>query len=82
MSSCKANLTYEDKELAILRDAVDAAQEKAGKKIVQNPNVKKIINIVETFLKKNRLCCYGGTAINNILPTQDQFYNKDLEIPD
>jgi len=82
MSTCKANLTYEDKELAILRDAVDAAQEKAGKKIVQNPNVKKIIYIVETFLKKNRLCCYGGTAINNILPTQDQFYNKDLEIPD
>jgi hypothetical protein len=82
MSSCKANLTYEDKELAILRNAVDAAQEKAGKKIVQNPNVKKIIYIVETFLKKNRLCCYGGTAINNILPSQDQFYNKDLEIPD
>ncbi len=26
--------------------------------------------------------CYGGTAINNILPKKDQFYDRDLEIPD
>jgi hypothetical protein len=26
--------------------------------------------------------CYGGTAINNILPTYAQFYNRDVEIPD
>ena len=28
------------------------------------------------------MICYGGTAINNILPEEDQFYNRDLEIPD
>jgi len=26
--------------------------------------------------------CYGGTAINNILPENQQFYNKATEIPD
>ena len=26
--------------------------------------------------------CYGGTAINNILPEEDQFYDKSVEIPD
>ena len=26
--------------------------------------------------------CYGGTAINNILPEEDQFYDKSIEIPD
>jgi hypothetical protein len=28
------------------------------------------------------MICYGGTAINNILPSEDQFYNKEIEIPD
>jgi hypothetical protein len=37
---------------------------------------------VEDFIKKKNLICYGGTAINNILPTEDQFYNKDVEVPD
>ena len=37
---------------------------------------------MENFLRKKKLVCYGGTAINNILPINDQFYNKDVEIPD
>ena len=41
-----------------------------------------MVEIVENFLKSKRLLCYGGTAINNILPKQAQFYNKDYEIPD
>ena len=28
------------------------------------------------------MICYGGTAINNILPKDDQFYDKDIEVPD
>lgn len=82
MSACKKNLTFKEKELAILRAAVDLAEEKAGRKIAQSEEVKKIITIVENFLRKKKLICYGGTAINNILPVGDQFYNKDVEIPD
>jgi hypothetical protein len=37
---------------------------------------------VENFIRQKKLICYGGTAINNILPKQDQFYNTDVEIPD
>lgn len=74
--------TLEEKELEVLRAAVDKAEEQAGKKLIQSEEVKDIINIVETFLREKKLICYGGTAINNILPTQDQFYNKDIEIPD
>ena len=37
---------------------------------------RKKINIVEDFLKRKRLICYGGTAINNILPKKDQFYKR------
>jgi len=74
--------SFEEKELDILRAAVDKAEEIQGKAIAQSPEILKIIDILETFLKKKRLICYGGTAINNILPEYDQFYNKDVEVPD
>jgi len=78
---CK-DLSFADCELAILRMAVDKAEEKMGRRIVNTDNVQKIIDIVETFIKRKKLICYGGTAINNILPEEDRFYNKDIEIPD
>jgi hypothetical protein len=80
-NNCK-DLTFEDCELAILRMAVDNAEEKMGKRIVNSEDIQKIIQIVEDFIKQKNLICYGGTAINNILPVEDQFYNKDAEIPD
>ena len=79
--NCK-NLTFSECELAILRMGVDKADEKKSKRNINAPEVKKIIKIVEEFLRDKKLICYGGTAINNILPEKDQFYNKDLEIPD
>ena len=78
---CK-NLSFSDCELAILRMAVDKADDKISKRNLKSPQIIDIINVVEEFLKKKKLICYGGTAINNILPKSDQFYNKDLEIPD
>ena len=71
-----------DKELEILRKAVDKADKITAKKIADNPFIKKIVGIVETFIKENERICYGGTAINNILPHYDQFYDKQFEIPD
>ena len=78
---CKG-LTFSDCELAILRTAVDKAEEIQGKKTANSPEVKRIITTVENFLRKKQLVCYGGLSINELLPKQDQFYNKDLEIPD
>jgi hypothetical protein len=78
---CK-DLTFQDCELAIMRMAVDSAEEKLAKRIVNSEEIKKMIVIVENFIKIKNLICYGGTAINNILPLEDQFYDKDVEIPD
>ena len=75
-------LTFAECELSILRMAVDDAEEKVGKRIAQSEDIQKIIKVVEDFIKRKNLICYGGTAINNILPIEDQFYNKDVEIPD
>ena len=75
-------MDYNEKELEILRKAVDIAEKKQGFKVANSPEVKKIIKIVEKFIKQKELICYGGTAINNILPQEDQFYDKSIEIPD
>jgi hypothetical protein len=75
-------LKFSDCELAILRQAVDKAEEKIGKRVVNSREIQQVITIVEDFLKKKNLICYGGTAINNILPIDDQFYNKEIEVPD
>lgn len=76
------NLSFADCELAILRMAVDKAEEKMGKRVINSEDVQKIIDIVEAFIKQKKEICYGGTAINNILPEEDRFYNKDVELPD
>lgn len=45
-------------------------------------NLDKIFTIVEDFIISNKLICYGGTALNNILPNDKQFYNYDVTYPD
>lgn len=80
--NCDYNMSFADCELAILRSAVDMAQEQKGKSVVSSKDIKHIIEIVELFLRNKQLVCYGGTAINNILPEDKQFYNKETDIPD
>jgi hypothetical protein len=75
-------MTFQECELAILRAAIDKRDEIEGEKLLKDPEVKIIISIVEDFLVKKKLVCYGGTAINAVLPTEDQFYDMSLELPD
>jgi hypothetical protein len=81
-SVCDTNMTYSECELAILRIQADKAKEKLDKRRVNSPEIKKIISIVEQFIRNKEPIVYGGTALNNILPEEDQFYDKELEIPD
>jgi hypothetical protein len=68
---CDKGITLEDCELAILRMAVDKAEEKEGMAIVNSPEVKNIINIVEEFFlwKTNLFClnCRDFYIIRNII---------------
>ena len=79
---CDKGMTFEECELAILRTQVDQVQKKIAKRIIQSDDLTNIIQIVEQFLKTKKLVCYGGTAINNILPKKDQFYDKSVEMAD
>ena len=81
MINCK-NLTFEECELFILRQSVDKIEKIIKREKVKSPEIKRIINIVETFIKKKKVLCYGGTAINNLLPKHERFYDKRIELPD
>jgi len=81
-SECSDEMTFEECELAILRHAVDENDKIIRQKMVSGDEIKQMIKIVEDFLVKKKLVCYGGTAINNILPKYAQFYDRDIEVPD
>jgi hypothetical protein len=81
-ATCNNKMTFQECEMAILRTAVDENELAMGRQNVNNEDVKKILKIVENFIVDKKLICYGGTAINNILPKEAQFYNKETDIPD
>lgn len=82
MTDCNKNITLQERELLILREAMDEAEKKRAFPVVNSPRIKAMISIVEDFLQTHNVICYGGTAINNILPVEDQFYNTKYQIPD
>jgi len=79
---CSDGMTFSDCEIAILRNVVDEKEKETKKKILQNEEMQEMINIVREFIIRKKLMCYGGTAINNILPPAAQFYDYNTEIPD
>ena len=79
---CEDEMSFQDCELAILRHAIDESSANLTKPIANGEEVARMISIVQDFLIKKKLVCYGGTAINNILPKHAQFYDNETEIPD
>ncbi len=79
---CDRSMNFQECELAVLRQAVDENEETRSRRVVSSDEIKQILEIVETFIINKKLVCYGGTAINNILPSYAQFYDRDLELPD
>ena len=61
-------LYYENRELELLKNAMNIEAKKRGERIAQNPVMKEIIGVLEKFLRDKKLVCYGGTAINNCSP--------------
>jgi len=76
------NTKIYEKELKLLKNSVDEVIKKRGKKNLESATIKRIVEILENYLKDTKFVCYGGTAINNILPAYAQFYKKNIELPD
>ena len=79
---CNDEMSFEECELTILRSIVDLGTEQEGQYLVQNPDIQKMIRLLEEWLREKGNMCYGGTALNAVLPKNAQFYNRDVEIPD
>jgi hypothetical protein len=77
-----SKLTFTECETAILRMQVKAAQTKIAKRELASEKMQNIIKIAEDFIKNNDVICYGGTAINNILPKDAQFYDRTVDMAD
>ncbi len=67
---------------ASIKRLANEAQDALDKENANDPLVKTMMSIVKSFLKDNRVLCYGGTALNNLLPKEDQFYDPERDIPD
>jgi Poly(A) polymerase catalytic subunit len=58
------------------------AQNRVDFEQANDPDVRKILRHVKDFIKRSRVLCYGGTAINNLLPKSDRFYDPNYDVPD
>lgn len=65
-----------------LQSLVEEIELENSSRDATDPLVRKMLGVVESFLKTHRVLCYGGTAINNLLPEEKRFYNPDQDIPD
>jgi hypothetical protein len=78
---CAAGQSPEECEMALLRAAIVEIQDDAILKTTNLEEIRTLTSIVEKFLGDNKLMCYGGQAINNILPRHKRFYSA-VTIPD
>jgi hypothetical protein len=66
-------------DLSKIIDELTLENDKAA---AANPITKQSLSIVHQFLKDHPVMCYGGTAINNLLPPEDRFYDPETTVPD
>jgi hypothetical protein len=70
------------RQFDLLSAAVDENQKRIDYTMAHDPEVQRAIEMVERFLRRKRRICYGGQAINALLPKGRQFYDDKYNIPD
>ena len=65
-----------------LEHIVEEAQKRIDYTTAHDPEIVRAIHVVERFLRKKRRVCYGGQAINALLPQKHKFYDEKYTIPD
>ena len=70
------------RQLESLAAAADEANEIIQYESAHNPEIQYAIDIISNFLRKKGRVCYGGTAINAILPRSLRFYDPQKDLPD
>ena len=78
LPSSKTRVKIEDK----LNEAVDTAIERQSYDMAHNEDMLDVLSLVASFIQRKKRVCYGGTAMNAILPESLRFYSADKDLPD
>ena len=65
-----------------LKGAIEAAEERLAYESAHDEQLLQALGVVANFIKRKRRVCYGGTAMNAILPKSKQFYDPQHDLPD
>ena len=65
-----------------IEEVSDIAQDILDRENARNIAIQTVLAIVHDFLTQNDVMCYGGTAINNLLPKEERFYDPERDVPD
>ena len=65
-----------------LEEAIQKASERIKYQEAHDEDLLKALSVVQEFIIKKKRVCYGGTAMNAILPKEKQFYDKNVDLPD
>ena len=72
------NILAEERLNKAVEEAVDIINFEAA----HNIELIQALEIVKQYIVKKKLVCYGGTAMNALLPKKDKFYDVNYELPD
>jgi len=65
-----------------LSSAIEKAEEIINFESSHNIELLQALNIVKQFIIRKKRVCYGGTAMNALLPKKDKFYDPNYDLPD
>jgi hypothetical protein len=65
-----------------LEEAVESAEKILNYESAHNEELQQALNVVKRFIKRKQRICYGGTAINSLLPKEKRFYDPNFDLPD
>lgn len=65
-----------------IKGVINEAEERQRYESAHNPENLKALAVILAFIKRKGRVCYGGTAMNAILPPEKRFYSEELDLPD
>jgi len=65
-----------------LDDAISEAESVIDFESAHDPEIIQALTIVKNFIIRKKRICYGGTAMNALLPKKDKFYDPEYSLPD
>ena len=65
-----------------LEEAIEEASKRTQQESANDEELRRALSVVEAFIKRKKRVCYGGTAMNAIMPDAKKFYDPKYDLPD